>query len=49
MLTVSRRGSEKVVDAKPLWVEAQREFETLFGIDNTIHLREEMQKAFISA
>lgn len=49
MLTVSRHGSEKVVDAKSLRVEARRQFETLFGMDNTIHLREEMQQALISA
>jgi len=39
MLTASRRGSEKVVDAKPLWVEAQRQFEQVAPLGGTLPSR----------
>ena len=45
LLTVSRRGRQTALDAAPLWGNAQREFETLFGADKAASLRKGMQKA----
>lgn len=44
-LTVSRLGQKKVAEAHPLWVEAQREFEALFGADKASTLRKGMRQA----
>ncbi len=45
VLTVSRRGRQTALETVPLWNNAQREFEVLFGADKAASLRKGMQKA----
>jgi DNA-binding MarR family transcriptional regulator len=44
-LSISKEGMTKLREANPLWREAQREFEKLYGKGEAAHLREELKKA----
>jgi DNA-binding MarR family transcriptional regulator len=48
-LSVTRHGFKVIVEGMPLWKEAQREFEELFGSSEAAVLRKEMQKASVVA
>ena len=43
--TLSRRGLTKLLQARPLWMNAQREFETQYGVAKAKSLRASMKLA----
>ncbi len=47
-LSLSRRGADKIAEAMPLWIDAQREFEQLFGTARAETLRNELLAVPIS-
>jgi DNA-binding MarR family transcriptional regulator len=44
-LSISPSGKKKLREANPLWRQAQREFEKLFGANAASHFRTELKKA----
>ena len=45
VLRVSQLGLQKVLEASPLWINAQREVESLFGKERAKNLRKVLQEA----
>jgi DNA-binding MarR family transcriptional regulator len=46
-LTISKQGKKKVLAARPLWQDAQREFETKFGARKAKALRQALKEASV--